>query len=70
MNASRQLAEPEAEVEEAIALCGGDIRAALRTTLIANAYLDREVQRLIEAISTGFARGRMRRPPQRLKIRL
>ena len=78
MNASRQLAEPEAdepalleaEVEEAIALCGGDVRAALRTTLIANAYLDREVQRLIEAISTGFARGRMRRPPQRLKIRL
>ncbi len=55
----------EAEVEEAIALCSGDVRAALRATLIANAYLESELERLTEAISTGFARGRMRRPPQR-----
>ena len=60
----------EAEVEDAIALCGGDVRAALRATLIANAYLESEVERLTEAISTGFARGRMRRPPQRAKIRV
>ena len=33
----------EAEVDEAIATCGGDVRAALRATLIANAYLDAEV---------------------------
>ena len=33
---------PEAEVEEAIATCGGDVRAALRATLIANAYLEAE----------------------------
>ena len=50
----------EAEVDEAIALCGGDVRAALRATLIANAYLEREVERMTEAISAGFARGRMR----------
>ena len=30
----------EAEVDEAIATCGGDVRAALRATLIANAYLE------------------------------
>jgi hypothetical protein len=60
----------EAEVNEAIALCGGDVRAALRATLVANAYLEGEVERLTEAISTGFARGRMRRPPQRMKIRV
>ena len=30
----------EAEVDEAIAICGGDTRAALRATLIANAYLE------------------------------
>jgi hypothetical protein len=60
----------EAEVEEAIALCGGDVRAALRATLIANAYLEGEIERLTEAISTGFARGRMRKPPQRVKIRV
>jgi hypothetical protein len=51
----------EAEVEEAIALCGGDVRAALRTTLIANAFLQAEVDRLADAVSPGFARGRIRR---------
>ncbi len=73
MNASKRPMEAEAdaaalleaEVEEAIALCSGDVRAALRATLIANAYLESELERLTEAISTGFARGRMRRPPQR-----
>jgi hypothetical protein len=53
----------EAEVDEAIATCGGDVRAALRATLIANAYLEAEVERLTEAISTGFARGRIRKSP-------
>ncbi len=61
-------ADLEAEVDEAIRICGGDIRAALRATLVANAHLETEVERLTEAISTGFARGRMRRPPQRVKI--
>ena len=60
----------EAEVDEAIATCGGDVRAALRATLIANAYLEAEIERLTEAISTGFARGQMRKPPQRVKIRV
>jgi hypothetical protein len=52
----------EAEVDAAIATCGGDTRAALRATLLANAYLEAEVERLTEAISTGFARGRLRKP--------
>jgi hypothetical protein len=60
----------EAEVDEAIATCGGDVRAALRATLVANAYLEAELERLTEAMSTGFTRGRMRKPPQRVKIRL
>jgi hypothetical protein len=59
----------EGEVDEAIRICGGDVRATLRATLAANAYLESEVERLIQAISTGFARGRMRRPPQRVKFR-
>ena len=57
----------DAEVVEAFASCGGDVRAALRTTLVANAYLEAEIERLTEAISTGFARGRMRKAPQRVK---
>ena len=52
----------EAEVDDAIAICGGDARAALRATLVANAYLAAEVERLTKAMSLGFARGRMRRP--------
>jgi len=43
------------------------VRAALRATLIANAYLEAEIERLTEAISTGFARARMRKAPQRVK---
>ena len=66
MNAQAEAAADllEAEVDEAIATCGGDARAALRATLIANAYLEAE---MTEAISTGFARGRMRRAPQGAK---
>ena len=60
----------ETEIDEAIALCGGDVRAALRAMLIANAYLEEQVERLAEATSTGFARGRMRKPPQRVKIKV
>ena len=47
----------EAEVDEAIATCGGDVRAALRATLIANAYLESEVERLTDAISTDSLEG-------------
>ena len=60
----------EAEVDEAIATCGGDVRAALRATLIANAYLAAEVERLIEAVSTGFARGRMRKPGPSKRVKI
>ena len=56
----------EAEVDEAIATCGGDVRAALRASLIANTCLEAEIERLTKAISTGFARGRMRKAPQRI----
>ena len=56
-------AQAEVEVQEAIDLCGGDARAALRATLIANIYLQSEVDRLTAAVSTGFARGRGRRRP-------
>jgi hypothetical protein len=56
----------EAEVDDAIATCGGDVRAALRATLIANTFLEAEIERLTEAVSTGFARGRMRKAIQRV----
>jgi hypothetical protein len=48
----------EAAVEQAIAICDGDVRAALRAALVANSFLMDEVERLTRAASFGFARGR------------
>ena len=42
-NAADQL---ERDVDQAIALCGGDMRAALRAMLLANAFLEAEIERL------------------------
>ncbi len=55
----------ELAIEEAIALCDGDVRAAL----VANSFLTAEVERLTHAVSFGFMRGRMsavRRASERL----
>ena len=48
----------EREVVEAIALCDGDVRVALRAALVANTFLTADVQRLTHAVSFGFTRGR------------
>ena len=53
----------EDEVQEALAICGGDAIAALRITLIANAFLEAQVDRLSAAVSSGFARGKVRKAP-------
>lgn len=54
----------EEEVAEALAFCDGDPIAALRATLIANAFLEAELERLAAAISAGFDRGRTRKAPR------
>lgn len=53
-------AEPddiEAATEEAIALCGGDARAAVKALLIANSVLERELELARVAVSNGYSRG-------------
>lgn len=52
--------ELEAAVDLAVAECDGDARAAVRSLILANAYLTAEVDRLMAAISAGFTRGRLR----------
>jgi hypothetical protein len=47
----------DAAVDAAIAACGGDARAAVRALIVANNYLEAEVKRLAEAVSSGFTRG-------------
>jgi hypothetical protein len=44
-------------VDAAIEACGGDARSAVRALIVANNYLDAEVKRLAEAVSSGFTRG-------------
>ena len=44
------------DVRGAIEICGGDIVQALRTALIANAFLLEENERLKAEASAGFAR--------------
>ncbi len=52
----------EGDVQEALKICGGDAIAALRITLIANAFLEAQIDELKEQISAGYARGTTRKP--------
>ena len=48
----------EAAVDQAIAACGGDLRATIRALIVANDYLENEVGELMKAVSHAYARGR------------
>jgi hypothetical protein len=48
----------ESEVQEALDICGGDPMKALRITLIANAFLEAEIEHLSVQVSKGYARRR------------
>ena len=48
----------EASVDEAIAACGGDVRATIRALIVANEYLETEVGELMKAVSHAYAKGR------------
>jgi hypothetical protein len=54
--AEEQNVELEASVDTVLALCEGDTRTALRSLLVANDYLNSEVERLQTLISRGYAR--------------
>ena len=50
----------EREVDEAIAVCDGDVRAALMAALVYNCFLERKLERMRGMISSGYARQRIR----------
>jgi hypothetical protein len=50
----------EAAADEAIAACGGDLRAALKALIVANEFLESEVCELMQAVSHAYARGRFK----------
>jgi hypothetical protein len=52
--------ELEAAVDQAIAACDGDLRAAVRALIVANNFLESEVAELKKAVSHAYVRGRFR----------
>jgi hypothetical protein len=50
--------ELEAEIDQAITACDGDVRATIRAPIVANKYLESEVSELMKAVSHAYVRGR------------
>ena len=48
----------EAAADQAIAVCGGDVRAALKAMIVANEFLESEIGELMKAVSRAYVRGR------------
>ncbi|MCK1478847.1 hypothetical protein ABIB06_006325 [Bradyrhizobium sp. LB8.2] len=48
----------EAAADLAIAACGGDAREAVKALIVANSFLEVQVDELRAAVSAGYARGR------------
>jgi len=49
----------EAATDQAIASCGGDAREAVKALIVANHFLQFELEKLRASVSTGYARGKL-----------
>jgi hypothetical protein len=49
----------EAAADQAIAACNGDAREAVKALIVANAFLETELEKLRAAASPGYARGKL-----------
>ncbi|WP_375762539.1 hypothetical protein ACE10W_04970 [Bradyrhizobium sp. B025] len=49
----------ELAANEAIAACGGDAREAVKALIVANDFLEAQLDALRKKVSTGYARGRL-----------
>ena len=49
----------EAAADETIAACGGDAREAVKALIVANHFLETELEKLRASFSTGCARGKL-----------
>ena len=50
--------ELEAAVDQAIAACGGDLRATILALIVSNNFLESEIKELMKAVSRAYVRGR------------
>jgi hypothetical protein len=51
--------QPEVAADQAIAACGGDAREAVKALIVANHFLETELEKLRAAASMGYARGKL-----------
>jgi hypothetical protein len=49
----------EAAADQAISACGGDAREAVKALLVANDFLEQQLDQLRTKVSTDYARGRL-----------
>jgi hypothetical protein len=49
----------EAAADQAIAACGGDAREAVKALIVANHFLETDLEKLKAAVSTGYARRKL-----------
>ena len=54
---SQTSAGNEAATDQAIAACGGDARDAVKALIVANEFLEAQVEQLKADVSSGYARG-------------
>jgi hypothetical protein len=71
MSAAPESSPPSAAVDldvaadQAIAACGGDAREAVKALIVANGFLEAEVEELKASVSVGYSRGRFDVPRDR-----
>jgi hypothetical protein len=51
----------ECQVQQSIAICNGDAVQALRASLVANAFLEAQIEELKVQVSAGYSRGKIRK---------
>ena len=56
----------EAATDPAIAACAGDMRSAIRALILANEFLEHQVEELMMAVSKGYSRGKHHEVPNPL----
>ena len=49
----------DAAADQAIAACGGDAREAVKALIVANHFLETDLEKLKAAASMGYARGKL-----------
>ena len=53
----------EVAADQAIAACGGDVRATIKALIVANEFLETQNRELLATVSPGYVRGLL--PPDR-----